>query len=117
VRCPPDLRDVGGSGAIAASAQATCRNQVSDPNGNGNWVRFAKIIDGLFGLFRPMTFTKPYPWPPAILINEFDAGGLQCISNNFQSGSPRLSPGSFKLMYSDHADACLFRQLLLTPTE
>jgi hypothetical protein len=49
---------------------------MSEPKKLGQLGSFCQIIGVLFGLFRPMALTKPYAWPPAILINEFDAGIL-----------------------------------------
>jgi hypothetical protein len=62
-----------------------------------------------------LAFAKAHARPTAILLDEFDASGLECTPNDVKCRRPWLTACSLKLMYRHDANSGSFRKLILTP--
>jgi hypothetical protein len=52
--------------------------------------------------------SEPYPWAAAVLVDEFHAGGFQCMLNHLKCCSAGIVTSSFELPDCHYSDARLF---------
>jgi hypothetical protein len=60
---------------------------------------------------------EPDARPAAVLIDEFDPGGLECAPYHVKRGSTRRIHVALEQADGDDADRGLVREILLTPIE
>jgi hypothetical protein len=60
---------------------------------------------------------EPDTWPPSVLIDEFDASGLEGSPDHIERGSTWLVRTALELAHGDNADRGPVREILLTPIE
>jgi hypothetical protein len=71
----------------------------------------------LLGLLVGDRIAEPDARPSSILIDEFDAGGLECSPYDIEGRSTWLVRAALELANGDNADSGLVREILLTPIE
>ena len=69
----------------------------------------------VLALFWSLTLSQAYSDPPAVLIDEFDAGGRQGLLDHYERGRPRVHFPGLKVTNGYDADMGRIGKLLLAP--